>query len=219
MQYSVNLTGGADWVIQHTAGMQFALLSTGVAASVEVRLRRNSETLEEVRTASRGFRARMDSMQFSHVELKAAVDCTVEISITEVGIDFDFTEGATVNAVIQGLPLAVSNDRGSPGNPMNVVGVTINDSPATGLTTSLPVAVTSAGASLASASAARREVRFTNFGPDPVAIGPSNQTWAKRAIVLEVGDTWVEDRGANLQWAGITDAGKTASVGVQGLTA
>lgn len=219
MQYSVNLKAGAEWVIQQTAGMQFALLSTGAASSIQVRLRRNAETLEEVRTASRGFRARMDSMQFTHVELKSAVDCTAEFSITEVGIDFDFTEGATVNAVIQGLPLAVSNDRGSPGSPLNVVGVTINDAPANGASTSAPITVTPAGAVLAAANASRRELRLTNFGPDPVAIGPAGQTWANRAIVLEVGDSWIEDRGANLAWSGIVGAGKSAVVGFQGLTA
>jgi hypothetical protein len=52
-----------------------------------------------------------------------------------------------------------------------------------------------------------------------VAIGPAGLTWAKRVIVLDVGDVWIEDRGANLAWSAICDAAKTASVTWQGITA
>jgi hypothetical protein len=142
----------------------------------------------------------------------------VEISITDVGIDFDFTEGATVNAIIQGLPLAVSNDRGAPGNPVTVTAVTVNDAPATGAANQAPVTANTTGVVVAAANAARRELRITNLGPNPIAIGAAGLTWANRAVVLEVGDTWVENRGANLAWTAITGTG-TASVGVQGLTA
>ncbi len=48
-----------------------------------------------------------------------------------------------------------------------------------------------------------------------MAIGPAGGTWANRAKVLEVGDGFIEDRGGNLAWYGVTDAGKTASVGVE----
>lgn len=218
MQYQVSLKAGEDWRIQQTAGRQFALLDTGVAPSVQVRLRRNSETLEEIRTAKRGFRARMDDDQFTHVELKSSVDCAIEISVTEVGIDFDFTEGATVNAVIQGLPLPVATTRGdTPGNVLYVSGVSINDTPAAAMAAQAPVTVTTAGVALAAANANRREIRFLNTGPNAVAIGPTGQTWANRAIVLEVGDMWIETKSANLAWAGVTGTG-TASVGVQAVT-
>lgn len=218
MQYQVTLKAGEDWRVQQTAGKQFALLGTGVAEFVGVRLRRNAETLEEIRTAKRGFRARMDDGRFTHVELKSSVDCTIDISITEAGIDFDFTEGATVKAVIQGLPLPVATTRGdTPGNVLYVSGVSINDTPAAAMAAQAPVTATTAGVALVGANANRRELRMFNIGPNAVAIGPTGQTWANRAIVLEVGDMWIETKSANLEWACVTGTG-TASVGVQAVT-
>ena len=87
--------------------------------------------------------------------------------------------------------------------------------PAVTLTNRDAIAVSDVGAALVSANADRRSLRFTNIGTDPVALGFTGITWAKRCIVLVAGDTWVEDRAANMAWAAITDAAKTASVTTQ----
>lgn len=216
MQFTINLAGTSTWTRQQTAGKYLVLVGTGAASSVELRIMRGGQPLEEIRTAGRGFKARMaDAGGFDAVELRAAQSCAVELVISDGLVDFDFLTGAAVQASIVGLPLPVSNDRGAPGNPMSVTAVTVNDAPATSATNAAAVAVTSAGAVVVAADAATRELRLANLGPDPVAIGAAGVTWAQRVIVLEAGDVWVETRGANLAWSAITDAGKAASVTVQ----
>lgn len=97
---------------------------------------------------------------------------------------------------------------------VQVVGdVTVADVRPLTMENSGPAAITNVETALASFRLIRRSVRFTNLGPDPVAIGAAGLTWAKRCIVLNAGDTWVEDTASNLAWVAITEsAGKTASI-------
>lgn len=213
MQITVNLTAG-QWVNQATAGLFFVLLDAGAAGAIELRFMRGTQPIEEVRTARRGFKARTPQ-GFTHIMLRAVANTTAEIIISEGAVDIDVIDGASVLATIQGLPLPVSNDRGTPGNLMHVTAVTVADAPATSTTNAAPVAAGPVAAVVVAANAARRAVRFTNLGPDAVALGAAGLAWANRCIVLEVGDTWIEDRAANLAWSAITDAGKAASVARQ----
>ena len=135
--------------------------------------------------------------------------------VSNANITINQTDGANVNATIIGQPVNVVNDRGAPGTPVYVSGITYSDAPAVTLTDTAAVPVTAAGAALVAANANRRGLRFTNIGVDPVTIGFTGITWAKRCIILNSGDTWVEDRAANLAWAAICDTGKTASVTIQ----
>lgn len=80
---------------------------------------------------------------------------------------------------------------------------------------SAAIAVTAVETPLATARTQRRSIRFTNIGADPVAIGATGITWARRCIILNPGDTWLEDSAAGLAWAAICDAGKTASITAQ----
>lgn len=211
MQYTVNLKAG-QWARQATRGAFFLIITPGVAGQLEVRLLdQSTEPVEEVRTAGRGFRVRMQAGGlFQSVEMRAAVDTTAEIIITESLVDFDFLTGAQVSVAGQ-----VDLTRGAPGNPLAVTAVTVNDTPATAVNNLAAVAVGAAGAALVVANAARRELRFTNIGPDPVALGAPGLTWAQRAVILYPGDTWVENRAANLAWSAITDAAGAATVGMQ----
>lgn len=152
---------------------------------------------------------------------------TVPVSVTGQPVEVDGTVNAnilgTVNANIMGTvpvsltgqPIAVVPDRGAPGAPVHVVGITYSDAPATAINDNTATAVTDTGAALLAASATRKRARFANIGPDPVTLGTTGHTWAKRCIVLEVGDIWAESDAANLAWMAITETGKTASVTVQ----
>lgn len=80
---------------------------------------------------------------------------------------------------------------------------------------SAALAVTSAGANIATARPARRSIRFANIGTDPVAIGAPGLTWAARCLVLNPGDTWEELTAPNLAWFAICEATKTASITAQ----
>lgn len=219
MDFTTTLKAGVP-LKQGTAGRMLMLLDTGAAASVALRISIPATTDEEIAQAKKGFKARLSGLiPFDSVTFTSPVDTTIRYVISNNDIDFDFTDGSTVKAEIQGLPLPVSNDRGSPGNLLYVSGVSINDAPATAITAAAPIACGPGGGVIAAANANRRALRVLNQGPDPVAIGPAGMTWAQRVVVLEAGDLWIEDRAANLAWSAITDAAKNASVTVQGVTA
>lgn len=219
MQYTVNLVAGVPKRIDYR-GRFFMLIDTGAAASLSLRFDMPGQNDEEVAEAKKGFKLRLLSGFYRRIELTAAVNATVKVIVSDNDVDFDFLEGANINATITGpLPVPVSNDRGSPGNLLHVTGVSINDAPAVAVSSNAPVAVNDTADLIAAADANRRAIRFCNLGPDPVALGPAGLTWAQRVVVLEVGDVWIEDRAANLAWSGITDAGDAASVTWQGITA
>lgn len=217
MQFTMNLVANAPAKRQETPGRYLVLLDTGAASSVTLRLFSGSEEIENIRQAKRGLKLTAPE-GFSHVEISSTVDAAVELVMSMGRVDVGFIDGVQVNATIVGpVPVPVANDRGSPGNPVNVTAVTVADAPAVSFADLAHVAVNDTLDPLIAINANRKEVRFTNFGPDPVAIGaPATLTWAKRAIVLEVGDTYCESRAANLAWSGITSAaGKNADVGIQ----
>jgi hypothetical protein len=219
MQITVNLKAGKAVPVA-ISGTYFLLMETGTAASLALEFMDGARQLESLQTAKRGTKARPAAGRFTQVNITAAVDTTAQVVISDGAVDIDVFDGASVAATIEGLPLPVSLDRGTPANPLNVTAFSVADSPAQSITDAAPVAVTSAAlATLATASATRRGLRLYNQGPDPVAIGGGALTWARRAIVLEAGDTWEETKGANLEWRAICDAGKTATVGVQGVSA
>lgn len=211
MQYRITLAAGVK-KRQEFNGTTLVLLSTGAASEIDMQVEVTGYAVEDLRGVKTGLRLRGPG--FSGASFTSAVDCTIEVIVSAADISINYTEGATVNANIIGT-VPVSNDRGSLGNPINVVGITYADAPAVTLQDNAAVAVTDAGAALVAANANRRGLRFTNIGTDPVTIGFTGITWAKRCIVLNAGDTWIEDRAANLAWAADCDTGKTASVTVQ----
>lgn len=213
MQITVNLTAGQRTRLQ-VAGRYAAILAITGAASCELALRDGTATLEEVRTAARGL-SLLSAAPFNTVELLAAATCTVELVISDGRVQLNTVEGATVN-VTATAPLPVSNDRGAPGQPVYVAGITYSDAPATSMVDGAAVAVTAALTGLVAANVNRKALRLTNLhATNAVAVGGAGLTWAKRCIVLQPGDTWVEERGANLAWSAICDAGQTASVTAQ----
>lgn len=219
MDMQISLQAGISRRIE-VAGRMFLIVDAGVAAALQLRFDIQGGDDEEISQAGKGFKARLPAgVFFRSIEMISTVDTTAKVVISNNDIDYSFTDGSTVKIANSGTPIQVSNDRGSPGNLLYVSGVSLSDSPATSLTSGAPVAVVPAGAVLAAANANRRGLRFLNLGPDPVAIGPAGMTWANRTVVLDVGDTWIEDRAANLAWSGITDVGKAASVTVQGVIA
>lgn len=216
MQYTVNLPAG-QWVQQQTSGRFFMLVEDG-GQPIAVRCVLPLATDEEVSTARKGFKVAFGGLtRFTRVEIKTAVACTVVIVISENDVDFNFFEGASVNAtVVNPIPLPVTNDRGAPATPVYVSGLTYSDAPATSVANGAAVAVTDVSTVLLAANVNRKAVRFCNIGTDPVALGGAAAlTWAKRCIILNPGDVWVEERGANVAWSAICDAAKTASVTAQ----
>lgn len=219
MQIKVPLKAGENTRISLNC-KALLLASTGVASSVNVTVEfRGNQQPEAMGDLVRGFKIRLldTSDMMETIVLVAPVDCVVTLLTSNQNIDFNFSDGLKVTATIDPsqLPLATANDKGAPGNPVYVSGITYSDAPATALVDNVAVSVTATGAAVLAALGTRKSIRFANLGPDPVAIGFTGITWAKRAIVLNAGDVWLEDRAANLAWAAITDTAKTASVTAQ----
>lgn len=215
MQYQITLAAGIP-KRQEFTGRTLVLLDTGAASSIDMLLEVAGFSVESFYAVKHGLTIKGETSQnFTGATFTSAVDTTIKVITSNANISVNYQDGANVNATIIGQPLAVVPDRGAPGNPQYVTGITYSDAPAVTLQDDAAVAVTSAGAALVAANASRRGLRFCNIGTDPVAIGFTGITWAKRCIVLNAGDTWIEDRAANLAWAAICDATKTASVTVQ----
>lgn len=227
MQYRINLQAGVEQR-QNFTGTTLVLLSIGDATSIDVKIELQGYAVEELRGVTRGLRVR--SPGFTGAVFTSTVDTTLEVIVSAADISVQYQDGNTVNANVIGTvpvsvaatlpvsvaaPLAVIPDRGAPGNPQYVSGITYSDAPAVTLQDNAAVACSSVAAALVAADPDRRGLRFTNIGTDPVTIGFTGITWAKRCIVLSSGDSWVEERAANLAWAAICDATKTASVTVQ----
>lgn len=219
MQYTINLLAGIK-TRQPFTGKNMLILSTGAAASLDVEVDIQGFAQESIRGIKRGFKIRTPG--FTGASFTAATNCAIEVIASDADVDFSFQDGIAVTATIVGTvpvsapgPLAVINDRGTPGTPVYVTGITYSDAPAVTLQDNAAIACTAVAAVLVTGNASRRGLRFTNIGVDPVAIGAAGITWAKRCLLLAAGDSWVEERAANLAWSGICDAAKTASVTVQ----
>ena len=211
MQYTINLLAGIA-KRQEFSGQTLVLLDTGAAPSIDISIENSGFVVEELRGVKHGLK--LQAPGFTSAKFTAPVDCVIQVIVSNANISVNYTEGQTVNAVIVGVPV-VSNDRGAPGTPVYVSGITYADAPAVTLQDNAAVSVTDAGAALVAANANRRGLRFTNIGTDPVTIGATGITWAKRCIVLNAGDTWIEDRAANMAWAADCDTSKTASITIQ----
>lgn len=216
MQYTINLKAGQP-TRQAFRGTTLVLLDLGAASAIDLALEVENFGVEELRGVKKGLR--VTGPLFTSALFTAAIDCTIEVIASAAAISVNYTEGATVNANITNAPLAVVNDRGSPGAPVYVSGVTYTDAPAVAIVDRAAVAVTDTGATILTASASRKKARFCNLGPDPVTLGTTGHTWAKRCIVLEAGDVWIEEHAANLAWFAITNTATAASVTAQEVNA
>lgn len=201
MRYSIPLTANVPKQVRFQ-GKNITIMDTGGASEVNLALNTTSQQEEEdFGAVGRNFSIFSPDHNFTGATFTSAIDTTVDLIVTNFRVET--IDGTTLTATISAgsLPLPVEEVQAS------------------AAANNAAVAVGAAGAVLLAANAARIEARFSNIGSDPVAIGFAGLTWAKRCVVLNPGDTWVENRAAGLAWAGITDAGLAASVTVQELTA
>lgn len=220
MQYTLNLPANTP-ISQGTSGSFFLLMDTGAATSVDIAFRVDSQVVEHVTTAKRGLKAKLPSgMNFNRLDFLSTVACVVTFIISDGLVDISQLDGANVNATIaNAFPLAVSNDRGSPGLPVYVNGTISGNPTAVAIVDDASVAASAAVGAVVAALSNRVSLRVTNTGANPVALGSSGLTWAKAAVIIQPGDTWVEERGANLAWYCICNTGLASTLGVQELTA
>ncbi|MBN3781151.1 hypothetical protein G3O06_26930 [Burkholderia sp. Ac-20345] len=76
-----------------------------------------------------------------------------------------------------------------------------------------PVAVTTGGVPLITASAARKGLRVRNVGAGQLAItAAAGTTFANAAVVIQPGDTYIERDAPQAAWYAISDTGTTANI-------
>lgn len=189
----------------------------GAAAGVDVDLEVANIARESFRNLRTRDRLQVVGGRFSSAMFTAAVDCTIEVIASMVDVRLNNQDGHAVDATIVGPnPLPVVTSRGNAaGSPLYVSGQVLGDTPCNNVTDDAGVACGPVEAAILAADATRLEVVILNQGPDPVALGMPGITWAKRAIVLQAGDCWIEARAAAKAWSAITDAGKAATVTMQ----
>lgn len=226
-QFSITLKAGVPKRQTFGRAQFLTLADIGVASGVDVDVEiagMAQERLQGLRRADR-----IQAPPFEAATFTAAVDCTISVIASLVDVRLINGNGQTVDATIvnsptvhtfrgedAGTPLYVQPDRGADAlTPVYVTGILSEDAPAANITDNAAVAAGPVAAALLAADATRLEFVAYNIGPDPVAIGMAGITWAKRAIVLNAGDTWIERRGAAKAWEVITDAAKAGSVTVQ----
>lgn len=220
MQYTINLPANTP-ISQGTSGRFFMLMDTGTATSVDVAFRVHSQTVEHITTAKRGLKATLEHGQnFTRLDFLSTVATTVTFIVSDGVVDISQLDGANVNATIaNAFPLAVSNDRGSVGNPVFINGTVAGLPAAVAIVNDVPVAMTAAAANIVAANTNRVSLRLTNTGANVVALGAVGITFANGAVLLQPGDTWIEERAANLAWYGICNTALTSTIAVQEVTA
>lgn len=222
MQYTIVLKAGVK-VRQMFEGSTLIIMDLGATAQLDVlNIEIGGYAKEQYRSVKRGFKYR--GPVFGGAVFQSPVDTSIEVVVSDADVSVNYQDGQAVNAniigtvpvAVQGTPLPVSTDRGqNAGAPLYVSGAVLGDTPAATITDDAPIAAGAVAVDVVTADATRLEVVFYNQGPDPVALGMPGITWAKRAIVLNAGDAWIEARAAAQHWQAITDAAKAATVTVQ----
>lgn len=201
--------------------------SLGGAAGVDIDLEVAGFSQESIRNVHERDRISVGSTTFEAATFTAPINCTIEVFASMIDLRLNNAEGSGVQATIAGPlplpvaingpdPLPVATSRGDTAlNPFFVSGAVLGDTPAGTITDHATAAVSDVAALVLAADATRLEAVFYNQGADPIALGMLGITWAKRAIVLEVGESWVESRAAAKAWYAIAAATKTATLGMQ----
>lgn len=146
--------------------------------------------------------------EFSGYSLRSGVDADIRLLVGYGDADV----GQVVNVTI--AEATIINDGSDPVPVEGSVELILADT----ITDNAAVAVTDALTAVLAAGAARRSVRLLNQGANDVAIGGAGLTWAKRTIVLEPGDMWVEDCAPGAVIKAICNTALTATLGVQVIT-
>jgi hypothetical protein len=197
MRYVLPLAAGVP-TVQRFRGKCLILAETGAATDVSLRLYRTGESdADTIGDIGRNFSLYSPDAHFVGAEFTSAVPTTIEIIVTEYRVEALDGANLTVSIGASSIPLQVREDVASAG------------------VDNAAVAVTDVLTAVLAANALRKSVRFQNVGADPVAVGFAGLTWAKRCVVLNPGDVFIEERGANLAWSAICAAGLTASVTAQ----
>ncbi|WP_186082804.1 hypothetical protein [Burkholderia gladioli] len=169
---------------------------------------------------------------FTSVQIATPVDANVQFIVTSGDIDIQNSQVEAVIANGDGaaVPVRVPAGQRLPvdigGGTVDVTAsnVTIGNTaaspvpvqvqpPASAPADAGAVAVGTAGAALVAASAGRRSLRVRNAGPGLMALtSAAGTTFANAALVIQVGDTYIERDAPQAAWYAVSDTGTTANI-------
>jgi hypothetical protein len=195
-RYSVPLLANQPQRLPY-AGHVMQFVGTGVATTVSVQIESggNRQAIEDLGPLPSKFKVTVPD-GFKALSLTSVVDAIVDILVTD--LDLTINSASSVVATIDStqLPLATRPS----------IAQVATDNVSLGLTANVL-------ASIVTANSLRKTLIVNNQGPAPITLGGGGQTWAKRAIVLLAGDTWIEQDCANLAFFAVNDGSGLSTVG------
>ncbi|MBN3833161.1 hypothetical protein [Burkholderia sp. Ac-20344] len=191
------------------AGTVFLIQAADQGNNLNVRFFSNNAVVGEVDNVGTAFKT-APAGGFSGIDLLAAVNTNVTFIIATGDVDLQLSNLGVQITNTPGNPVPVSII-GEPGAPFPVQPV-----PAGTVATDLAsVAVANAGGVLVAAAAGRKSLRVRNVGPGQLAITAAAGTaFANAAIVLQVGDTFIETDAPQAAWYAVSDTNTTAAMQV-----
>jgi hypothetical protein len=223
MQVNINVKGGLP-VRQSVLGRTLNVVKIVGAVDFDMNVEIDGFPVEKFQAVARGFK--LKSPGFKSVEITSPVDITVTLILSFADIDVNYIDGATITAKIDPaqLPLPVSNDHGATaGNPIYTAqavvpseiaahacnAVTVTDVP---VSLDIPALAIVAGAPLT-------QFIVRNMGPNRVGLVAQSGlgfgvNFDYSAVVLEVGDIWIETDAPNWNWWAVSDFPAGAKVAI-----
>ncbi|KUZ07002.1 hypothetical protein WI28_23050 [Burkholderia diffusa] len=191
------------------AGSVFLIQSADQGNNLNVRFFSNNAVVGEVDNVGTAFKTKPPA-GFSGIDLLATVDTNVTFIIADGDVDLQLSNVGVQVTNTAGNPVPVSIV-GEPGAPFQVQPV-----PAGTVATDVAsVAVSNVGGPLIAAAAGRKSLRVRNVGPGQLAITSAAATaFAAAAIVLQVGDTFIETDAPQAAWYAVSDTNTTAALQV-----
>jgi hypothetical protein len=199
------------------------------ADGVDITPMLNNSTGRTMKGRKKAFKCWVD---YDAVILQSDTDCTVLVWLAKSDVSLGFADGALVN-VVGGV--SIINDQGSrvpvdlAGGTVTVtadnVGVSNDDTKPVpirrqalkNLVHVAPVAVNTGAAVQLYGDAATRVIVFRNTGSTVIGLGGAGVTAANAAILLNPGDTWVEDNAPGIAWyaASAANGGQVSVMGMK----
>lgn len=181
-------------------GRVVQILSTGAVASINLKVMWSPTNVEDFGAVENTWKFKTDQ-DFYGIVVRAAAPIILDY-------------------VVSSQDVTVTTGRGSaPAFPLYVSGALLGDTPAGAIVEKAPVAVTDAGVLVQLANVNRLEVRVSNAGANPVALGAAGLVFANAANVLQPGDFWLETKAAALELHAICGAGLASMLHIEELTA
>ncbi|WP_246794586.1 hypothetical protein [Burkholderia perseverans] len=132
---------------------------------------------------------------------------TVQGSVTVTGVTLTATNVGINNTTANPVPVLLQSSADTVSIPVQV------QPPASAPADGAPVVVGTSGAALVAAAAGRRSLRVRNAGPGLLALtAAAGTTFASAAVVIQVGDTYIERDAPQAAWYAVSDTGTNANI-------